>query len=271
VIRINITEPTDAVWTRWRKDCAKQEPSVTDAMTKMMAPAISELYKRKSVKQKHYASITGLFHGKCAYCETYVTQFQKGDIEHYRPKLGVTDEKDSAVTVDYGWGPTNHMGYFWLAYNWRNLLLVCADCNQPSTVGTDKVGKHNRFPVTGSYALGPVDVPNEQPLLINPLEEEPSDHLTINTSDGVMQAKNGSARGDATILILGLNVRDRIREKRLAAIDEFKTQYAKVLHNPAERPQATARMRAMLNGETEYTAAIRAYFNEVVPWLTSFV
>ena len=267
MIRIEISEPQDKRWTRWRRACAKQMPSVTEALKKRMAPEIGDLYKRKSVKQAFYSPIAGLFRGKCAYCETYVTQFQKGDIEHYRPKLGVTDEQDAQISVDYGWGPTPHWGYFWLAYDWRNLLLVCADCNQPSKVGSEKIGKHNRFPVVGDHACVPDGIAAEKPLLINPLEDEPSDDIEINTADGMMQPKNGSARGAATITILGLNARDRLREKRLAAINEVKALVATLLHNKLERQNAIARLRAMHAGETEYTAAVRAFIAEVAPYL----
>lgn len=54
------------------------------------------------------------FHGKCAYCETKYTEYTQ--IEHYRPKSI----------------------YYWLAYEWSNLLPSCTKCNTK---------KGNKFPL----------------------------------------------------------------------------------------------------------------------------
>src|SRR5690349_1720738 len=58
-----------------------------------------------------------LFHGKCAYCESVYRAVDALDIEHYRPKGGVTEDDD-------------HPGYWWLAGVWSNLLPSCPPCNQ---------------------------------------------------------------------------------------------------------------------------------------------
>src|SRR5215472_5170548 len=65
------------------------------------------------------------FDGRCAYCESPVTSTDFGDAEHYRPKGAVTGEDRKAV--EYGGAP--HPGYYWLAYDWRNLLPACGQCN----------------------------------------------------------------------------------------------------------------------------------------------
>jgi len=63
------------------------------------------------------------YYGKCAYCE----QTCKAEIEHYRPKKGVDEDK-------------THEGYYWLCYTWSNLIPSCRYCN---TEG----GKGNKFPI----------------------------------------------------------------------------------------------------------------------------
>jgi hypothetical protein len=42
-----------------------------------------------------------------------------------------------------------HPGYYWLAYEWTNLLPSCYDCNSFRRHGTMKAGpgKNERFPV----------------------------------------------------------------------------------------------------------------------------
>ena len=92
-------------------------------------------------------------HGKCCYCERIRDQ-KELDVEHFRPKSQV---KEAA----------NHPGYWWLAYNWKNLLLACKMCNQK---------KSSKFPLKDEKkrSYGENDnIKVEEPILINPLEENP--------------------------------------------------------------------------------------------------
>jgi len=57
--------------------------------------------------------------GQCAYCEGRYAAGGFCDAEHYRPKNEVTEARE----------PVSHPGYFWLAYEWYNLLLACRKCN----------------------------------------------------------------------------------------------------------------------------------------------
>lgn len=90
-------------------------------------------YKHKDIKD----ALMTLYHGKCAYCETYDPS---PHIEHYRPKRG---------------------GYYWLAYSWDNLIISCSQCNTK---------KGNQFPIMGQKAsfLGTA----EELAQINTLSEE---------------------------------------------------------------------------------------------------
>jgi uncharacterized protein (TIGR02646 family) len=84
------------------------------------------------------------FLGKCAYCEVQFVLDQTGDVEHFRPKAGVVDEHDQRV---------DHPGYYWLAYEWSNLLPSCSKCNRlTKTKDGRRVGKGERFPVMGRRA-----------------------------------------------------------------------------------------------------------------------
>lgn len=135
-------------------------------------------------------ALEALFHGKCAYCETYYASQGPVDIEHYRPKGGVEDDPD-------------HWGYWWLAADWKNLLPSCIDCNRrryqvlptPDTASlTDlrasgkpiwQTGKENAFPVMqGTRALGLGDdldseLLTEKPYLLDPCDTDgdPAQHL----------------------------------------------------------------------------------------------
>ena len=163
-----------------------------------------------------YRSSGAPFYGKCAYCESEVSASQFGDIEHWRPKGKITDEHDHIVFVtDPGGTKVPHPGYYWLAYDWRNLLYSCLRCNRPQTVLGKKIGKANRFPVNGLRAKLKGEESSELPLLLNPLYDDPSEHLEV-ARNGVMVEK--SDRGKMCIEIFGLNLRQRLIEKRMSVI-----------------------------------------------------
>jgi hypothetical protein len=75
------------------------------------------LYRSRSVK----IALQKAQHDKCAICESEVTHIAYGDVEHFRPKAAY---RQSAS------GPLVRPGYYWLAYDWSNLLFCCQLCNQ---------------------------------------------------------------------------------------------------------------------------------------------
>jgi len=166
------------------------------------------VYSHDEIKK----ALAQLFHGKCAYCETRYAATQPVDVEHFRPKAGV--DEDSA-----------HLGYYWLAASWDNLLPSCIDCNrersqeilvassadneEPKTREL-KLGKGNRFPLaTGSArAQSPDDVVVEIPLLLDPCRDSPEEELEF-TDDGIVRPKAGSGpfgeKARFSIEVYGLN------------------------------------------------------------------
>lgn len=142
-------------------------------------------YRKNSVKTQLYA----LFHGKCAYCETFYPAVAPVDVEHYRPKGGVGED---AV----------HPGYWWLAMDWENLLPSCIHCNRLNehvtpVLSTQLVelradgagfskqrrvttGKGNHFPILGRRATpSSRDFSAECALLLDPCRDNPKEHLTF--------------------------------------------------------------------------------------------
>lgn len=169
--------------------------------------------------QLKYWLLDNVFHGKCAYCEIHIERGrQSGDAEHYRPKGAVNRRVEGRrglpkVRVKAPDGTEiDHPGYFWLAYNWRNLLPSCRRCNAEE-------GKKNQFPVAedrhifmvaltdaevaqidptplscstadGYYFLPPTELDRlEDPLLLHPYwGEDPRHHLRFGTK-GIEAAK----------------------------------------------------------------------------------
>lgn len=140
-------------------------------------------YRKESVKTQLHK----LFHGKCAYCETFYHSVAPVDVEHYRPKAGVGED-------------TSHPGYWWLAMVWENLLPSCIHCNRLNkhitpVISTHLVelcaedagfskqrvvttGKGTSFPILGQRGTGNSrDCSAEYALLLDPCRDDPQEHL----------------------------------------------------------------------------------------------
>ncbi|HMR49809.1 MAG TPA: AAA family ATPase [Arachnia sp.] len=145
--------------------------------------------------------------GNCAYCERSLSA---GDrpywvVTHHRPTWG-------AVGGD---GQVDMTAYWWLIYDWDNLLPVCRDCVR---------SKGTRFPVDGARANSVDDLPGELPSLLDPVRDDPAEHLRYD-ADGTVQAL--TERGRVTCEVLALN-RDPLvhdRQTVLRANDPSETAF----------------------------------------------
>jgi uncharacterized protein (TIGR02646 family) len=142
-------------------------------------------YSSPAVKTALHA----LFHGKCAYCESFYASTQPVDVEHYRPKGEVE-------------GVAEHPGYWWLAMEWTNLLPSCIDCNRrreqmapnetaPSLMKLAEdadvnrwrklsIGKASAFPLAQGSARASQELEDcdaELRLLLDPTRDDPDQHL----------------------------------------------------------------------------------------------
>ena len=143
------------------------------------------IYGHPSVRE----TLIEAHHGKCCYCEM---KLRDGDIEHFRPKGRVADDN-------------THPGYYWLAYEWSNLLFACKTCNQRF--------KRTLFPLRDPSKRARSHQGNlseEEPLLIHPAEEDPERFISFQKHEAVAL----HPRGKTTIEVLGLNQRE-LREARL--------------------------------------------------------
>jgi 5-methylcytosine-specific restriction endonuclease McrA len=205
VKKLALSEPDDAAWKRWRTSCRKKTQEHIADIAAGKPISISELYK--SQKDAYWDV---LYAGRCAYCERSVGN-QHGDIDHYRPKGAVRDEQRNVVTRTIKGHERPHPGYYWLAYEWTNLILACQSCNQPMP---GHWGKHDRFPVDGDRAWKPGDEANEKPLLLHPAFDDPAEHIELDPLTGIL--RDTTERGRATIAIFGLNQRDLpLRRKQM--------------------------------------------------------
>jgi uncharacterized protein (TIGR02646 family) len=124
--------------------------------------------------------------GKCCFCEVIVKK--DGDVEHFRPKGGFRQDDESDL---------EQPGYYWLAYDWDNLLLCCKSCNQRH--------KSNKFPLidASKRARCHTDLwTDEYPYFIHPAKEDPRLHITFVGHN----LRGRTPRGERTLEALGLLV-----------------------------------------------------------------
>jgi len=228
MIRISVTEPNTDEWKKWRKKCSDAQTLIIEEMKEWLAkwvnipnpteeqlkekraekPKVKEsVYNDKKIKQNFYVDPKGPFRGRCVYCETSIEESrQPGHLDHFRPKGSVRDRSSAQdITISINGTAVSHPGYYWLCYDWRNLLPTCHECNSPSTGRTgEKFGKHDFFPIEDEHkrAAQPGDESTETPLLINPLEEEPATHLYMDKT-GTMFHR--TEKGRTSIETFGLN------------------------------------------------------------------
>lgn len=126
---------------------------------------------------------------KCAYCECRV-RTAYNDVEHYRPKAA----------------------YFWLGHTWQNLLYACNECN--------RTYKKHHFPLRNEATrnLEHHDISQEDPLIVNPVEEEPSLHIKFKEHVAVFL----SDKGEETIKLFQLNARKELVEDRRLVYANYK-------------------------------------------------
>ncbi|MCB1194064.1 MAG: hypothetical protein KDK90_26745 [Leptospiraceae bacterium] len=164
-----------------------------------------------------------IYVAKCAFCESLDNGTSRYEVEHYRPKKEVAED-------------TSHPGYYWLAYEWSNLLLSCQTCNR------GEGGKHNKFPIANSgrriykerlyrsnITKSSFDLQRlqkiEQPLLLHPEMDDPTLHL-IFKNDGKLHGI--TRRGRATIDICKLN-RRLLWKNRQKLIEGFRNKIKNLL------------------------------------------
>lgn len=162
----------------------------------------SDVYRHVTVTEV----LNNIYHNKCAYCEGLVCEGFTPQVEHYRPKNKLKDD-------------SHHSGYYWLAYQWSNLLLACGKCNR---------NKSNAFPFAGVRVNHPQEdeqqwyvrsssFEEEKALLLNPELDQPEQHFDFKPDGTII---SGTDKGKATINLCNLN-RESLKLARKKVLDEI--------------------------------------------------
>jgi uncharacterized protein (TIGR02646 family) len=184
------------------------------------------------------------FH-KCCYCEQN-QRGQYGDVEHFRPKAAYKTKRKQRLT---------YPGYYWLCYEWSNLLFACELCNTtykgnifPLKNENNRVLNHNG------------DIEDEEPLLINPTKVDPRNHIYFIYS----LVSSDTPEGKKTIEICGLD-RDDLNNSRQAIIDNLNARIViwedrKVI-SPQKVKEATDYLLAAQEAHAPFSAVARDYLS----------
>lgn len=169
---------------------------------------VNRLYNHEDVR----VALNELYNNKCAYCEGMANTAQfTSRIDHFRPKDGIK-------------GVENHKGYFWLGYEWTNLLPTCEKCN---------IKKSNQFPLTNGEKTRISDdveqegflsndhflfdnfkidkLEREDRLLLNPEIDRVKEHLYFSPTGEI---KHLTEKGKKSIEVYDLNRNSLILERR---------------------------------------------------------
>jgi len=149
-------------------------------------------------------ALSKLYFNKCACCER--CRGEELQVDHYRPRKARQNITDTEF---------NHDGYYWLTYEWNNLIPLCSSCNN---------GKSNLFPLkngntnrisdhTLALANNIVQLQNhEDPLFVNPeLDKIPQRHF-LYLSNGKVEGR--TPEGIAMVEFYKLNSRPKVRDRK---------------------------------------------------------
>jgi len=208
----------------------------------------SEIYSDKDVKDK----LIALQYFKCCFCESKIGHISFGDVEHFRPKAGWVQNYERP----------NVPGYYWLAYEWDNLLLSCQLCNQRY--------KKNFFPLLDNHQRALSHHHNlalEKPVFINPGKDEVESMITFR--EEIPVAIDNNVRGKETILKLKLD-RELLNEQRRTRFNLIKTIYDLAKGYPDTDLDLKNKARNLIieyftsskSDKTEYASMYRAFFRD---------
>ncbi len=219
-----------------RRDCEDYDRCPSEYRSDAKRTIYAAAPVKQALLEAHYY--------KCCYCETKYLARANLAVEHFRPKNAVKQAPDQEE---------EYPGYYWLAYDWDNLLLSCHQCNTSH--------KKTLFPLANPEERARShhdDISIEQPLFINPAWEDPRDHLRFRN-----EAPEGLTDiGRLMIKEIGLR-RTQLREDRKKVIDVLRNycefiEYAKRYPDDSQMQEKARELLEYLNSairpEAEYSS-----------------
>jgi uncharacterized protein (TIGR02646 family) len=116
-------------------------------------------------------------------------------------------EDSEGTAIEHFWPKA---GYPHRAFDWENYLLACSRCNSNF--------KRDQFPLD----------PAGQPLLLNPVDEEPMDHLAFSPSTGRYEPWTDKGRSSEEVYGLNRETLTRGRRDAWTALEQLLVRYGEV-------------------------------------------
>jgi len=292
-----------AWWKDWQKRADDATDKVIEAFEKWFAGKRDQPFRfefnSKIWKDVKDWLLKNVFYKKCAYCERIISGYY-GDAEHYRPKAAVLRKTATGDFVEpfcsiadpaqNQFLTLGHPGYFWLAYDWRNLVPACVYCNSG-------LGKNERFDIEkdyvvmvkldqasfdaipsaarprpskkwpGHYYLSPTTLDQlEHPLLLNPLnagdDRNPRKHIRFGVR-GIVTAVKNTPIGRTSIEVFRLKDED-LRQERQASQENFGDKFYDKLRELDPENPGQSKAQTLLNeysqGRYPFSAAALDYY-----------
>jgi uncharacterized protein (TIGR02646 family) len=209
-------------------------PKDYDSGRKTLPKSKSSIYNSRAVKRM----LMTAQHRKCCYCEQIFRAQRDLAVEHFRPKSGARQGRKSKDSY--------HPGYYWLVYNWENLLVSCHECN--STY------KQVLFPLSNPKRRARShhdDIRFERPLFVHPVLQDPRDHIRFRDDLPIHRSRIGRV----TIEEIGLR-RPELTEARLIELKRLKF-FWDVIEDARKHPRNRDLQRLAIEARQFLTSAIR--------------
>jgi len=155
---------------QWRKSAQTAIEKVNAAKNDEERKKI--LNKQSQVWRDYFNLLPGHLKKKCWYCEAEEIRSDM-PVDHFRPKNKVEGEKE-------------HLGYWWLAFDWKNYRCACTYCNSRRNFDETEGGKACCFPLVDPAKrafLPEDDIKQERPDLLDTFDPD-DERLLWFDSDG---------------------------------------------------------------------------------------
>jgi uncharacterized protein (TIGR02646 family) len=250
---IHIRRPTQAPAALDSAAVKTARKTIADiaARTKPLSDEFPSLWGNKEVRR----ALCTMQSKKCGYCERRRDMTRESDIDHFRPKAEITQSPQ-------------HKGYWWLAYEWKNLLFCCRHCNQSY--------KLNHFPILDeakrvSSETQPLS--DESAYLIDPCSDDDlEDYFIYYVNNGAKKVYIlprpddpwNRAKADKTIELLQLN-RDELLDERATCVKTLsllaqKMHAALQIRDRQMMDEAAAEIREQTESSQTFAGFRRFYF-----------
>lgn len=205
------------------------------------------------------------FHNKCWYTEAQ-DSVSSIHVDHYRPKARVKD-------LDGNEGE----GYWWLAFEWNN-YRICGQLINVKKLDIFPIIEGSRARYEGVSYEKSVSLKLEAPVLIDPKTDETrlityekdEDACLAVPAAGINETEEFRAK--KTIEVLGLNIRDRLTQKRseywdrcLMAIADYKGAEGPYVLRLVGQASALKKLKEMVEYKAEFSSVAEACIRKNAP------